>query len=67
METRQIIQNRIEQYRSLVRATLDRAAQEVLEKQIEADVVRLDRLNRVETERNRNRVLATLPGHNPHG
>ncbi len=61
METRRIIQDRLEQNRSLMRATLDRASQEVLKKQIQADVVRLDQLNRVETERDRNRAVVTLP------
>jgi hypothetical protein len=58
METRRTIQDRIEQYRSLIRGTLDRSSHEVLKKKIEVEVDKLNRLNHVEADRDRYRMLS---------
>lgn len=57
METRCMIENRIEQYRSLIRGSLDQSSREVLKRQIEEEVAKLDHIKRVEAERDRNRTL----------
>jgi hypothetical protein len=57
METRRLIEDRIEQYRLLIRSTLDRASLDVLRKQIEVEVAKLDRLDYVEAESKRNRAV----------
>ena len=43
-DNRRLIENRIEQYRSLIRATLDKSWLEILKRQLEADVAMLDHL-----------------------
>ena len=53
METRRLIENRIEQYRSLIRGTLDRSSHVVLKRQIEAEVAKLDKMKEVEGEPDR--------------
>ena len=58
METRRMIENRIEQYRSLIRGTLDRSSHAMLKQQIEAEVAKLDRLKHVEAEGDRNQMGA---------
>ncbi len=61
MENRRMIENRIEQYRSLIRASTDQASQDVLKEQIEAEVAKLDRLKHFEVER-----MATTWGQGKH-
>lgn len=55
METRRMIENRIEQYRLLIRSTLDRSSQDVLRKRIEVDAAKIEQLKRAEAESDRNR------------
>ncbi len=57
METRRMIEDRVERYRSLLRTTLDRSSQEVLLKRIEIDAAKIHQLKRAEAERDRNRWL----------
>jgi len=60
MENRRMIENRIEQYRSLIRGSTDQASQDVLKEQIEAEVAKLDRLKHFEVERNGDHTLRAV-------
>jgi hypothetical protein len=58
METRRLIENRIEQYRAIILGSLDRSSHERYRKQIRAEAAKLDGLYRAETEKDRNRMLS---------
>jgi hypothetical protein len=58
METRRLIENRIERYRSIIRGSLDRSSHERYRKQIEVEAAKLDSFKRAETEKERNRMLS---------
>jgi len=60
MENRRMIENRIEQYRSLIRGSTDQASQDVFKEQIAAEVAKLDVLKHLEAERDRDRMLCAV-------